>query len=348
MNRNKKQTVSHLSAHRGRAPSTVEREDADFSVAGGVSRPSYLLLLPNSELVIADESAEAHGLIVTNAIRGGAITRRLAGPAQLASPTGLALRATEDDTLEVIAGEQGRGRLARISAGGAVIGREESALARSPLDVIVAAGRLFVSDVCFEKIGTRETAECIGRIVIYNARTLKHVHTIDSSSLPGAGARFHPHGLAALPGPGNKSGRLYVADADSGCLWVFSFRGELLERIGTMGTGPLQFVHPRGLLMWPTAVEDAPLARAGGGELPPSQVRGRYLVVAERARVQVLLLPSKGGGEAVRSVQILDFEPGSNLLGLCALNSERILIADVGKDRIAALRVVRAMALTVE
>ena len=296
--------------------------------------PTYMLSLPRtSEIVISDASASAQGLLVITPT--GSAARRLGDPNALAGPTGLAMR--DNHTGEILVGEQGRGRLARLSnVSGAVLGHLDDGLVRAPLDIISSAGRLFVSDVCYRKVGSGEQAECIGRVVIYNARTLQHVRTIDSAVLP-AGERFHPHGLATIPGAAG-NGRLFVADADSGCLWLFSFRGKLLQRIGTKGTDAMQFVHPRGLLLV-AAADQAADARRGG----------HFLVVAERKRVQMLHIPGAGGGDdaSIRSVQIIDFEEGSNLLGLCAVG-ERIFIADVGKSRLAVLRRRRNPLTTVE
>ena len=100
----------------------------------------------------------------------------------------------------------------------------------------------------------------------------------------------------------------------------------------------MQFVHPRGLLLV-AAADQAADARRGG----------HLLVVAERKRVQMLHIPGAGGGDdaSIRSVQIIDFEEGSNLLGLCAVG-ERIFIADVGKSRLAVLRRRRNPLTTVE
>ena len=123
---------------------------------------------------------------------------------------------------------------------------------------------------------------------------------------------------------------------------MFTFRGLLLRTIGSRGTGPLQFIHPRGLLLVP---EEVIRAAASDAQVTPQPSDGHYLVVAERSRVQMIFLPAEPQ-EAMRSVQRIDFEEGSNLLGLCSIGA-RLLIADVSKDRVAALRL-SSTATTVE
>ena len=78
--------------------------------------------------------------------------------------------------------------------------------------------------------------------------------------------------------------------------------------------------------------------------LPSHQAGGHQLLVAERERVQILSLPTDDlVSEGVSSKQRLAFEQGSNLLGLCT-SADRILIADVSKNRVAVLRMTDAYA----
>lgn len=285
-------------------------------VVSGLSQLAYPLVLPmlaEPRLVVSEASETSHGLRLMETAAGSekqVPVHRLGAGSVLFGATGIALLNRTVGS-ELIIGEQGRNRLTRLNPrDGSLLGHVADGWLRSPLAMLAYRSRLFVSDVCFEKVGS----ECIGRVVVYNAATLSAVRAIDSSALP-PGERLHPHGLAALQAR-NGTRQLFVADADSGVVHVFSFRGVLLRTIGSKGTGPLQFIHPRGLLML-----------------------GHFLVVAERERVQTLYLPSGDvrSAEGVSSTQRLAFEKGSNFLGLCKA-ADRILIADVSKDRVAVLR----------
>ena len=298
-------------------------------VVPGLSRPTYPWLLQELKpsLLISDESAEQHGLRLTEVVGGETTTRRRLGSGGLLFGAAGVTLLNRKNRSELIVGEQGRNRLTRLDPwGGSLLGHIADGWVRSPLALLAYHSRLFVSDVCYEKLHS----ECIGRVVVYNARTLIAIRAIDSSALP-SGQRLHPHGLAALQAR-NGTRQLFVADADSGVIHAFSFRGVLLRTIGSVGTGPLQFIHPRGLLMLPA---DAPVTR----ESPSPGPRGHYLIVAERQRVQALHVAADGvlSAEGVRSTQRLAFEQDSNLLGMCA-SAGRILIADVSRNRVAVLR----------
>ena len=52
--------------------------------------------------------------------------------------------------------------------------------------------------------------------------------------------------------------------------------------------------------------------------------------------------PAVGSVPQISSVQILDVEEDSNLLGLCAASDGRILVTDVRKDRVVVLRMRRS------
>ncbi len=133
---------------------------------------------------------------------------------------------------------------------------------KSPLGVAVGAGRVFVGDVM---------GYCVH---IFKRSSLETLHVITKSDLPSETRSFNPHDVAVY------GKRLYVADADESSVWVFTLKGQFVKRIGSYGTGPLQFIHPRGLL---------PLGS------PPE-----YLVVVERGRLQ-LLTPDGNS-----SLQLLD------------------------------------------
>ena len=364
----------------------LQREE-DLPVAG-LQRPTYIALLSSGELVVSNSGNNR--LLVIKPTGG---TIRELGGSVLSGNTGVAVLRTPvrgaaavDDLLIA---EQGKGRISRLRLeDGEVVGRVDDNHVRSPLDVLVTSRHVFVSDVCYTKA---PTGECIGRVVLFSKsrffnRRLEHVRTIDSSALP-AGQNLHPHGLVAIPRSG---GRLFVADSDSHKIWIFSFRGELLDSIGSRGTGPLQFIHPRGLLLLPAEQAGDGGDEGGGG----GGGAGYYLVVAEHRRVQVLAVaqsshddveaqqrlqqlqqgvvpraeaetaatttteggadvrradhvanassPAVGSVPQISSVQILDVEEDSNLLGLCAASDGRILVTDVRKDRVVVLRMRRS------
>ena len=291
--------------------------DGELSVAI-LKQPTSVVSLPGSnELVVVDSG---HDRLVAVS-PSGQFLRVIGG---LSNPVGAAWH-SQRRGVQLLVGEQGSSRLSRLSyPTGEVLGslgrRPEL---RSPIAVLRAAGRILVSDVCYEKLGD----ECIGRVLIYD-KNLDHLLTIDSGALPN-GSRLHPHGLAVLPSStsaGRRAGRLYIADADSSCLWLFTLEGRLLRRVGTRGTGPMQFIHPRGLMVLPVGS-------------PPADP---YLVVAERERVQVLRVGPSSEGEPERSLQRIEY-PGSGLLGLCAsLDGSRVYVADVSRDRVVVLRRVDA------
>ena len=145
-------------------------------------------------------------------------------------------------------------RKIRISDGATVSSTSDHVDAKkkisSPLGIALAAGRLFMGDVMGASVH------------IFSKKSLQLEHVITMDDLPRDTKSFNPHGVDV------HAGKLYVADADESFVYVFSIRGDYLYRIGSRGTDPLQFIHPRGIFI----------------------LRGSALLVIERARLQLLSL----------------------------------------------------------
>ena len=158
--------------------------EGDLPIAG-LSRPTFIAQLSSGELVVSNSGNNR--LLVIKAT-GGTIRELGSG---LSGNTGVAVlrtpvrgAATVDNLLIA---EQGKGGLSRMRLeDGEVVSACDrcGSDVRSPLDVLVAARHVFVSDVCYTK-GPGD--ECIGRVVLFSKsrifnRRLEHLRTIDSSA----------------------------------------------------------------------------------------------------------------------------------------------------------------------
>ena len=136
----------------------------------------------------------------------------------------------------------------------------------------------------------------------------------------GLGQLRCPQGLAALDHAEQRE--LYVADMHNDRIAIFSPQGACLGEIGFRGTGPGQFIYPRGVAI----------------------VRHELLVVAERQRVQVLSLIGEPR-------QVLRVPMASRLSGICVTERQVtwtgrhpqaqtfLYIADLDEGRVHAFEV---------
>ena len=123
------------------------------------------------------------------------------------------------------------------------------------------------------------------RVVAFDTSSLQPVRTFGSAGR-GLGQLRCPQGICALDADGQEE--LYVADMHNDRIAIFAPQGACLGEIGFRGTGPGQFIYPRGVAI----------------------VRSELLVVAERQRVQVLTLIGEPR-------QVLRVPGASRLAGVC-------------------------------